>query len=109
MLCAPWLDRPLSLAGRVTLREKGKLVTRLVDLRRPVALIPNLAIHMDRTANDGKAYDMRVDMAPLFSLAGSKGLEALVAETLGVKEDDLVSKDLYCLGGGKRICLFASS
>ena len=95
MLCAPWLDRPLSLAGRVTLREGGKLVSRLVDLGRPVALIPNLAIHMDRSANEGKTYDMLKDMPPLFSLAGGRGPEALVAEALGVKEEDVLSKDLF--------------
>ena len=95
MLCAPWLDRPLSLAGRVTLREGGRLVSRLVDLGRPVALIPNLAIHMDRSANEGKSYDARVDMPALFSLAGGRSPEALVAEALGVKEEDLLSKELF--------------
>ena len=95
MLCAPWLDRPLSLAGRVTLRRDGRIVSRLVDLGRPVALIPNLAIHMDRNANDGKAYDVHVDMPVLFSLAGAKGPETLVAEALGLKEEDLLSKDLF--------------
>ena len=95
MLCAPWLDRPLSLAGRVTLREGGRIVSRLVDLARPVALIPNLAIHMDRSANEGKSYDVRVDMPALFSLAGAKGPEALVAEALGVAEGEILSKDLF--------------
>ena len=102
MLCAPWLDRPLSLAGRVTLREDGRVVSRLVDLVRPVALIPNLAIHMDRSANEGKSYDVRADMPALFSLAGVKGPQTLVAEALGVKEEDILSKDLFlypCAGG----------
>ncbi len=95
MLCAPWLDRPLSIAGRVTLREEGRIVSRLVDLGRPVALIPNLAIHMDRSANEGKNYDARVDMPALLSLSGAKGPDALVAEALGVKREDLLSKDLF--------------
>jgi len=95
MLCAPWLDRPLSAAGRVTLREGDAIVSRLVDLARPVALIPNLAIHMDRKANEGKAYEAHVDMLPLFSLAEGKGFDALVAETMGVKEEDILSKDLF--------------
>ena len=95
MLCAPWLDRPLSAAGRVTLREENAIVSRLVDLARPVALIPNLAIHMDRKANEGKAYEAHVDMLPLYSLSGGKGFDALVAETLGVKEEDILAKDLF--------------
>ena len=95
MLCAPWLDRPLSLAGRVALRSDGRVVTRLVDLRRPVALIPNLAIHMDRSANEGKAYDAHVDMLPLFSLSGEMKPETLAAQALGVKEENILSKDLF--------------
>ena len=95
MLCAPWLDRPLSLAGRVTLREGGRLVFRLVDLGRPVALIPNLAIHMDRSANEGKSWDVRTDMPALFSLSDAKGLDALVAEALGMKTEDILSRDLF--------------
>ena len=95
MLCAPWLDRPLSVAGRVTLREGGALVSRLVDLKRPVALIPNLAIHMDRKANEGKAYEMHVDMLPLLSLAGAKSFDALVAEAADAAQGDILSKDLF--------------
>ena len=95
MLCAPWLDRPLSAAGRVTLRTEDGIASRLVDLSRPVALIPNLAIHMDRKANEGKAYEAHVDMLPLYSLTGGQGFDALVADTLGVKEADILSKDLF--------------
>ena len=95
MLCAPWLDRPLSLAGRVTLRESGRVVSRLLDLQRPVALIPNVAIHMDRSANENKSYDARVDMPALFSLSGAKRPETLAAEALGVKEEDILSKELF--------------
>lgn len=95
MLCAPWLDRPLSVAGRVTMRAEGGLVSRLVDLERPVALIPNLAIHMDRKANEGKAYEAHVDMLPLLSQAGAKSFDALVAGALGVKEEDILSRDLF--------------
>ncbi|MBO6041259.1 MAG: M18 family aminopeptidase, partial [Oscillospiraceae bacterium] len=91
MLCAPWLDRPLSVAGRVTVREGGKLVTKLVNIERDLALIPNLAIHMDRTANDGKKYDIKVDMLPLFGSEKAAGrMEAIAAEAAGVAPEDLV-------------------
>ena len=95
MLCAPWLDRPLSVAGRVTVRQDGALVSRLCDLQRPVALIPNVAIHMDRTVNEGKNYAAHVDMLPLYSLSPDRSLDALAAESLGVAEGDIVSKDLF--------------
>lgn len=97
MLCAPWLDRPLSVAGRVTVREKGKLVTKLVKIDRDLMVIPNLAIHMDRTANDDKKYDIKTDMLPLFGSEKAAGrMEELAAEAAGVAREDLVSTDL-CL------------
>ena len=95
MLCAPWMDRPLSVAGRVTLREGGRIVSRLVDLGRGVALIPNVAIHMDRTVNDGKAYKANVDMLPLVSLQDARSFDSVVAEAVGAKEEDILSKDLF--------------
>lgn len=52
-LFAPWFDRDLSLAGRVTFRANGKLESRLVDFRKAIAVIPNLAIHLNRAANEG--------------------------------------------------------
>lgn len=104
MLCAPWLDRPLSVAGRVAVRTERGVEMRLVDLRRPVALIPNLAIHMDRTANEGKSYEAHIDMLPLFSQANSRSLDALLAEALGVGEADILSRELqlYPFGEGLR-------
>ena len=48
MLCAPWMDRPLSVAGRIAIKEEGKIVTRLVNIDRDLVMIPNLAIHMNR-------------------------------------------------------------
>ena len=96
MLCAPWLDRPLSVAGRVTVREEGKLVTKLINIQRDLLVIPNLAIHMDRTANDSKKFDIKTDMLPLFGSEKAAGrLEAIVAEAAGVKPEDVVSTDLY--------------
>ena len=102
MLCAPWLDRPLSIAGRVAVRGGRGVELRLVDLVRPVALIPNLAIHMDRSANEGKSYEAHVDMLPLFSQAGGRSLDALLAESLGVREEDILSRELqlYPFGRG---------
>ena len=66
MLCAPWLDRPLSVAGRVVVRTKDGIETRLVNVERDLMIIPNLAIHMDRQVNDGHKFNAQVDMLPLF-------------------------------------------
>ena len=95
MLCSTWLDRPLSLAGRVAVREEGGVTMKLVNIDRDLLVIPNLAIHMDRSANEGKSFNVNVDMIPLIGSAESKtGLNALIAGELGVKEEDIVSREL---------------
>ncbi len=95
MLCSTWLDRPLSLAGRVAVREEGGVTMKLVNIDRDLLVIPNLAIHMDRSANEGKSFNVNSDMIPLIGSAELKtGLNALIAETLGVKEEDIVSREL---------------
>ena len=67
-LLNPWFDRDLSLAGRVDyLAANGSLQSTLLDLRRPVAFIPSLAIHLDRTANEGRKINPQTEMAPLIS------------------------------------------
>ena len=64
MLCASWMDRPLSVAGRVTVRTEHGIDVRLVKLEDTTVMIPNVAIHMNRQANDGMKYNPAVDMLP---------------------------------------------
>ena len=65
MLMAPWLDRPLSIAGRAMVETEQGLEARLVDIDRDLLLIPNVAIHMNRSANDGYKWNPAVDTLPL--------------------------------------------
>ena len=96
MICASWLDRPLSVAGRAAVRENGRIRMKLVNVDRDLLLIPHVAIHMDRSINDGKKYDPNIDMLPLFGDAEAAGkFDALIAETLGVPGEDLVASDLF--------------
>lgn len=96
MICASWLDRPLSVAGRAAVREDGCIVTRLLKVDRDLLLIPHVAIHMDRSVNDGKKYDPNVDMLPLFGDAeAADKFDALIAETLGVPAEDVLATDLF--------------
>ena len=96
MICAPWFDRPLSVAGRVIVKEDGKLVTKLVDVDRDLLMIPNLAIHMNREVNEGYKYNVQKDMLPLFGDKEGKGrfMEA-VAEAADVKAEDILGHDLF--------------
>ena len=96
MLCATWLDRPLSVAGRIVVREAGRIVSKLVNIDRDLLLIPNVAIHMMRNANDGMSYNANVDLFPLFGDTADRGaFRALVAETAGVQAEDILGSDLF--------------
>ena len=65
MLIAPWLDRPLSVAGRVLVETEDGVQSRLVDIDRDLMMIPNVAIHMNRQANEGYKWNPAVDTLPL--------------------------------------------
>ena len=93
MLCASWMDRPLSIAGRVMVRTEKGVAMRLVDLKEPVALIPNVAIHMNREANSGTKYNFAVDMQPLYG--EKETFRHRIAAAAGVAEDDLLTHDLF--------------
>ena len=70
-LLNPWFDRDLSIAGRVDyLCEDQSLKSCLIDLRRPVAIIPSLAIHLDREANQSRSVNAQKDLPPVLSIAG---------------------------------------
>ena len=86
MIMAPWLDRPLSLAGRVTVETEDGVQTRLVDLDRDLLLIPNVAIHMNRQVNDGYKWNPAVDLLPLLGTKAAAGkLQGLLEEAAGGK------------------------
>lgn len=74
MICSTWMDRPLSVAGRVLVKENDAIVTRLVALDRDLLMIPSVAIHMNREVNDKASYNKQVDMLPLLGGAAGEGV-----------------------------------
>lgn len=99
MILSTWLDRPLSVAGRLAVREKERIVTKLVNIDRDLLVIPNLAIHMNRDMNKGVEYNPQVDMLPLFADTeegqGKGALLKRAAEAAGVKAEDILGYDLF--------------
>lgn len=97
MICSTWFDRPLSVAGRVLVKEGDHLETRLFDIDRDLVMIPSMAIHMNRQINDGYAYNKQIDMLPLFGGEGvsKEDFDKLIAEELHVSVDAIYGKDLY--------------
>ncbi|MDE6295363.1 MAG: M18 family aminopeptidase, partial [Muribaculaceae bacterium] len=101
-----WFDRPLSISGRVAIRTDNPLrpEMRLIDLRRPVATIPHLAIHFNRAVNEGNPLSVQKDMKPVlgiydkseFEKMRSRGgvVKCMIAEECGVEPEDILSTEL---------------
>ena len=86
MLLSPWLDRPLSVAGRVLVETENGLESKLVNIDRDLLIIPNVAIHMNRQANDGYKWNPASDLLPLFGTKEAAGkFAALLEEAAGGK------------------------
>ncbi|MCD8352411.1 MAG: M18 family aminopeptidase [Planctomycetaceae bacterium] len=99
-ILSTWLDRPLSLAGRAVVLHGDWLEERLFDCSRPLAVIPNLAIHLNRSINDGYAYNKQVDMLPLIGRA--KGIDnpggwlaGIIAAEVNTGPEALVDYDAF--------------
>lgn len=96
LLCAPWFDRPLSIAGRVIIRSGEALESRLVNLRRDLVSIVNLAIHLNRDINRGHEYKIQKELLPLFAAGKPETtLKKLIALELGVPERQIIADDLF--------------
>lgn len=93
MLIAPWLDRPLSIAGRVLVETQKGIESKLLDIDKDLLLIPNVAIHMNRKANEGYAWNPAVDTLPLVGGENAQGkLWKQIEEAAGEK---ILGHDLY--------------
>lgn len=90
-----WLDRPLSLAGRVIVSKNDKVEARLINFERDLLVIPNVAIHMQRGINQGHSYNPAVDLLPLLSGDAKTDFAAFLAAEAGCKKEELLGYDLY--------------
>ena len=105
MIQSTWLDRPLSVAGRVIVDTENGPETRLVNLDRDLCVIPNVAIHFNREINKGFAYNPQVDLLPLFAGAAGEAKEngtekevtlaGLCAQGLEIEEEKILASDLF--------------
>lgn len=100
MILNTWLDRPLSVAGRIVVQDAaGKAEVKLVHVDKDLLVIPNVAIHMNREMNRGVELNPQVDMLPLMAMGGKEQSKNLlmkeVAVAAGVREEDILSHDLF--------------
>ena len=94
-ISASWMDRPLSVAGRLMLKTEGGVKPVLFDAGVDMLVIPNLCIHFNRGVNDGKPLRVQSDMMPLYSLQKGADIKAQVAQMAGVEPADILAEELY--------------
>lgn len=96
MICHTWMDRPLSIAGRVIIKGDENVESKLIAIDRDLCMIPSVAIHMNRDINDKASFNKQVDMMPLLGTGDSEGeLKELIASELNVEEDRILGSDLF--------------
>lgn len=103
-ILSTWLDRPLSVAGRVVLKSDDIFhpIVRLIDVKRPIFVIPNLAIHLNREVNKGIELNKQTDMLPIGAILGevekewgqSQYFMNFLAQELHVNKDDILDFEL---------------
>ena len=104
MIDSSWFDRPLSIAGRVLVKEAdGAIASKLLYIDKDILLIPNVAIHFNREINDGYKYNRQVDLCPLFSAGKLKkgDFDGMLAEALDTEPEAILGKDLFLVNRQK--------
>lgn len=95
MIMSTWLDRPLSVAGRLLVTENDHLAEKLVAIDGTMLVIPSVAIHMDRSVNQHKEWKVQKDMLPLYGMTGAKTpFMDVIAAAAKVKAEDILAHDL---------------
>ena len=98
-----WMDRPLSIAGRIMVKGENVFEPKcvLVDAKKSVATIPNLAIHMNRKVNEGVELNKQIDLLPLLGGNAEAAGEDWLFGLFDMKEEDVLSYDLYVYNNDK--------
>ena len=105
MINSTWMDRPLALAGRVVVLTDNGIETRLVDSVDPVAIIPNVAIHLNRNANENTTLNPAVDLVPLYFASESEiSFAELISKLSNASKESILSSDLYLYNPQKGVC-----
>lgn len=95
MINYTWFDRPLSVAGRVVVKEGDTLVQKLIDVDKDLLVIPSVAIHMKRSVNEAFTANPAVDLVPLMGNAECGDLIKLISSSVGASKENVVSHDLF--------------
>ena len=91
MIVSSWLDRLLSIAGRVTYKKDDEVISKLINIDEDILMMPNLCIHFNRDINDGYKYNYVMDSQPISNIS----IKEKIFDILNIKESELLSHDLY--------------
>ena len=95
LILSSWVDRPLSIAGRVVIENEGKFETKFIDIEKPLLIIPNVCIHFNREINNGFKYNEEIDLKPIISLDGEENsILKELSSYLSVEENKIVTYEL---------------
>lgn len=102
LIRSTWMDRPLSIAGRLVVKGENPLypITKLVNIKKPILIIPSLAIHMNREANSGGELNLQKDTLPLVAmiteeLEKDNVLLKTLSKELNIPQEDIIDFDLF--------------
>ena len=88
-----WLDHPLSLCGRIVTKNNNKLKTEIIDFKKPMLIVPSVAIHQDANANSNLDLNMQIDLQPIVSLSkDKKAWDDILKDKI---KDEIVDYDLF--------------
>lgn len=97
-ILSTWLDKPLSIAGRITLKSATGMKEKIIDFKKPIAIIPNLAIHLNREVNKGFEYNKQTHLSPIIIIDNDKkdySLYDLIADQLNIDSTLIMETDLF--------------
>lgn len=94
-ILSSWLDRPLTVAGRLILDGKEGLTSKVVKLKSTSVIIPNLAIHLNRDINKGYEYNPAKDLIPLMGIGDTSSLCVRLCEENDIDIEHVIGQDLY--------------
>ncbi len=89
-----WFDKPLSLAGRIIVKEKNKIITKLVNIDKDLMVIPSVAIHLNADTNK-MSYNPQIDLQPVYGLKDDLTILSILAKENKLKEEDILDFDLF--------------
>jgi len=97
LIRSTWLDKPLSVAGRVVVKEDDKLVSKIIDINKDLLVIPNLCIHFNRKINEGIEYNPQIDLMPIIGsdTKYENSIKEAIKRELKIEEKAIISYDLY--------------